>query len=89
MASVSGTPSNSYANSSKSFLNAYLDACIFQRNVCWRNDFDSGAASIKRGANRKAPSHRHSWLGVSRRRPPRSGSERVHHAEYQTAAKTR
>jgi hypothetical protein len=70
MASVSGTPSNSYANSSKSFLNAYLDACIFQRNVCWRNDFDSGAASIKRGANRKAPSHRHSWLGVSRRRRP-------------------
>jgi hypothetical protein len=59
MASVSGTPSNSYANSSQSFLSAYLDACIFQRNVCWRNGFDSDAVGIKRGADDLAPSHRH------------------------------
>ena len=35
-----------------------------------RTVIDPGAASIKRGANRKAPSHRHSWLGVSRPRRP-------------------
>jgi hypothetical protein len=35
-----------------------------------RTVIDLGAASIKRGANRKALS----WLGVTRRRPPRSAS---------------
>ena len=66
-----------------------LPARALRQERFLRTVIDLGAASIKRGANRKAPSHPQLAGGQSAPTAPLWQCERVHHAEYQTAAKTR